>query len=243
MTTIGKKYSILFQTAGDIPAPHAFHALVRLELTSGGKLKAEFTQEYIDRDEIPLDEIEAEGFSENDDFSWKGNLPKFWLDNLLQIHQKTEWIEAVNSQVLFMEPDSTEWISPTVEKDWIRFTEELIQACLEEGGKELPMEMTLGSLEKNNFYEKIRLEWSFSRREVTAQKLSGEKVVFKLSDWDEGQNQLKSWIEDEASRKDLYQFPTSRGIYWLMNNEVWLPYTPNQEGRIWEWVDKEARVK
>jgi hypothetical protein len=240
MKTIGKKYSILFQTADDIPAPHAFLALVRLELTAGGKLKAEFTQEYIDRDEIPLEEIEAEGFSENDDFSWKGNLPKFWLENLLEIHQRSRWTEAANSQFLFMEPEATEWISPIDEKDWIRFTEELIQACLEEGGKELPMEMTLGSLEKNNFYEKIRLEWSFSHREVTAQKLTGEKVIFKQNDWEEGQFKLKSWIEEEASLKDLYQFPTSRGIYWLMNNEVWLPYTPNQKGRIWEWVDKEA---
>jgi hypothetical protein len=243
MTTNGKKYSILFQTAGDIPAPHAFHALMRLELSSAGKLKTEFTQEYIDRDEIPLDEIEAEGFTENDDFSWKGSLPTFWLDNLLHIHQKTEWTEAINTQVLFMEPDSAEWISPVIEKDWIRFAEELIQACLEEGGKELPMEMTLGSLEKNNFYEKIRLEWSFSRREVTGEKLNGEKLTFQLNDWEEGQNQLKSWIEDEASRRDLYQFPTSRGIYWLMNNEVWLPHTSNQHGRIWEWVDKEARFK
>ena len=103
--------------------------------------------------------------------------------------------------------------------------------------------MTLGSLEKNNFYEKIRLEWSFSRREVIGEKLAGEKVVFKLTDWEEGQNQLKSWIEDEASGRDLYQLPTFRGIYWLMNNEVWLPYTPNQKGKIWEWVDSEVHFK
>jgi hypothetical protein len=98
-------------------------------------------------------------------------------------------------------------------------------------------------VEKNNFYEKIRLEWSFSRREVIAEKLAGEKVVFKLTDWEEGQNQLKSWIEDEASGRDLYQLPPFRGIYWLMNNEVWLPYTPNQKGKIWEWVDSEVHFK
>ena len=235
-----KSYSLLFQTAGDIPPPHAFHTFIKLEVKNSNVLFTEFKQEYIDRNEIPVDEIEAEGFTENDDFSWQGALPFFWMEEMERILEKSEWKEATNSQVLLLDPVGTDFLSPVSERQWISFTEELIQACLEEGGKELPMEMTLGQLEKSNFFEKVRLEWSFSRREVLAQAVGGSQAKFAFLEWEEGQSQLKDWIEMEASEKDLYQLPKSKGWYWLLNNEIWIPYSKEKSGKIWEWVDRQV---
>jgi hypothetical protein len=239
-----QSYTLLFQTAGDVPAPHSFHVLIGLEAMAENKLKVEFKQEFTEREEIPKEEIEAEGFSEDDDFSWEGELPFFWMERLSQLVARSEWKEAAHTQVLLKDPEGNDWLSPSNERTWIGFTEELIQACLEEGGKELPMEMTLGKLEKNNFYEKVRLEWRFARREIQAAFEGGTKANFGGLDWEESQQLLKDWIENEAMNTDLYQFPKSKGWYWLMNNEIWLPYRKGQRGRIWNWVDdKVAPIK
>lgn len=228
-------YLLLFHSATDVPPPLAFRAMIRIG-ASEGKTKVEFSQAYIGREEIPPDEIEAEGFSMNDDFSWEGVLPLFWFGELEKLLAKSEWKPASETQVLLAQKDEDLWLSPVQESRWIVFCEELIQACLEEGGKELPMEMVLGELLKNNFYEQISLEWRFARKEIHALVKGGKQTSFAGRDWDEAEAQLKKWMEEEAAGKDLYLLPRFRGNYWLVNGEVWLPERKNLHGRLWEWV-------
>lgn len=236
-----EEFSILFQSAADIPPPHAFHALIKIGAGNDGFASIEFRQEYTDRDEIPKEEIEAEGFSLEDDFEWQGKLPDFWLEETQKLVEATEWKSATNSQVLLAEPGTENWLSPVQEKKWIRFTEELIQACLEEGGKELPMEMAFGELLKNNFFETISLEWRFAKKEIHATIKGGTQASFTGRDWDDAEEQLKTWMEDEAAEADLYQLPKFKGYYWLVNGEVWLPEKNKLRGRVWEWVNENGK--
>jgi hypothetical protein len=235
MSKTEQDYTLLFHSAADIPPPHAFHALIRI---SGDKKMAEieFRREYTDREDLPADEIEAEGFGPDDDFSWKGNLPGFWLEETQKMVESSEWKSAGNTQLLLSEPGTENWLSPLQEKKWVRFAEELIQACLEEGGKELPMEMAFGELMKNNFFESLSLEWRFARREIHAAVKGGTQAAFSGRDWDDAEEQLKIWMEEESSGKDLYQLPKFKGKYWLVNGDIWLPERQKLRGRVWEWV-------
>ena len=236
MKSPAKELQLLYHTASDIPPPLAFRAMIRLTKGSG-PVAVEFNREYIGREEIPLQEIEAEGFSAEDDFQWSGSMPEFWYAELHKLAEESEWKEASETQVLFSVDGGETWLSPLQEKKWETITEEIIQACLEEGGKELPLEMVYGELLQNNFYEEIFLEWRYARKEINAMIKGGKQAIFSGKDWTEAVEQLRIWMEDEAKEKDLYQLPKFRGKYWLMNNEIWLPDRKKKYGRVWEWVD------
>jgi hypothetical protein len=231
-----EEYSLLYHSAADIPPPHSFHALIKISVSENGGAVLEFSREYTDREEIPIEEIEAEGFSAEDDFHWNGLLPGFWLEDIRSLMESTEWKEAGNTQLLLAEPGTENWLSPVQEKKWNRFAEELIQACLEEGGREDPMEMVFGELLKNNFFESVVLEWRFARKEIDVHVKGGARNSFGGRDWEEAEEQLKSWMEEESSGKDLYQPPKFKGLYWLVNGEIWLPERKKLRGRLWEWI-------
>jgi hypothetical protein len=237
-----QEYHFLFHTASDIPPPHCFHVDLVLRSDGQNKCQVAFRQEFTDREELPVEEIEAEGFTLDDNFEWKGELPWFWWENLQQKMHRSEWKEQGLSQVSLQTPGSDEWLAPTDSKKWVGFLEELIQACLELGGKEAPLEMALGKLEKNNFFEKVHLVWSFGSREIQAALQNGTRANFAHLDWEEGQKELRNWIEEEANEKDLYQLPKSKGWYWLVNGEIWIPYKKGRKGRIWDWVDGHIQV-
>jgi hypothetical protein len=235
MKSPAKELQLLYHTASEIPPPLAFRAMIRLTKVTG-PVSVEFNREYIGREEIPLQEIEAEGFSAEDDFQWSGSMPEFWYAELQKLAEESEWKEASETQVLFSADGGATWLSPLQEKKWATITEEIIQACLEEGGKELPMEMVYGELLKNNFYELVSLEWRFARKEIHIIAKGGNQAAFTGRDWEEAGEQLKAWMEEEASDKDLYQLPKFKGYYWLVNNEIWLPDQKIIRGRVWEWV-------
>jgi hypothetical protein len=230
------EYHLLYHSPMDVPPPLSFRAVIRLRM-NGKECEAGFSREYTGREEMPLQEIEAEGFSQDDDFQWEGKIPAFWYDEIRQLTESSEWKPASETQILLAIGDSPEWLSPVLEKPWTQLTEELIQACLEEGGRELPMEMVYGELLQNNFYEEIFLEWRYARKEINAMIKGGKQAIFSGKDWTEAVEQLRIWMEDEAEGKDLYQLPKFKGKYWLMNNEIWLPDRKKKYGRVWEWVD------
>ena len=99
MNKSNQEYSLLYHSAPDIPPPHSFHVMLRISATPEGEARVEFSREYTDREEIPPDEIEAEGFSEDDDFHWKGVLPVFWLEEMKILVETGEWKEASNTQL------------------------------------------------------------------------------------------------------------------------------------------------
>jgi hypothetical protein len=141
---------IYYQTAEDIPPPHSFQVSAKLSASDAG-LKVEISREFTHREEIPLDEIEAEGFRENDSFSWIGTLPKIWSDEILFFENGIQKSNISNFQIQVSDDNGQNAFTPNQADRWIEFSEELLQACLEESGAELPMELVLGQLEKNNF--------------------------------------------------------------------------------------------
>ena len=54
-------------------------------------LGLDYSIEYYDRDDITEIEILEEGFTPNDDYSWKGTLPPIWNQVVLDKLLKTNW--------------------------------------------------------------------------------------------------------------------------------------------------------
>lgn len=167
---------ISYQTL-QLPPPFAF--AYTLDLTfSNDQINISYALEFMNRDQISLEEIEEEGYSENDDFNWEGSLGKVWVDNLQndldQIELEDE-SEDFNTYLHLEFEDGREGLAVLAE-DWDFRLQELIQAIYEKAGVEARLIMKLINIDGNerSFYE---LEGSF-------ENLSG-KVNNHAIDWDE----------------------------------------------------------
>lgn len=233
-----QQFRLHYQTGPYISAPHAYEAEMVCVKRSDG-LAVTCRQTYTDREHLDQKDIEAEGFTTNDDFAWEGVLPKVWL-RIVEDRFRNIRFSTQPSHHLYLEIDAgleTKKGAPEPENEWITTTEQLIQACLEAGEKELPMELVMGKLEKNNFYERGRLVWSFAQRSLSAQVLNGRTRQFSEEEWLSSQQNLRKWIEVEAQHADLYQVPTYKGLFWLLNGEVWLPYGGGAEIAAIQWLE------
>lgn len=226
---------LVYQTRAEKAAPYAFQCVFLLK-NQQNQVQVLVQQHFTDRDQIPLEEIEAEGFTENDDFSWEGNLPKIWSALLRSLMEQSDFSEDLHDVVQLASLNSNKAISPLQADKWESFCEELLQACYESAGREGLMELVWGKLEKNNFYEQARILWSFRDRSVVAELLNGERKQWSETVWQSSRQALQAWIEREASKKDLFAYPSSKGWYWLLNQDIWL--TPNAigEGIVWDWI-------
>jgi len=237
-----EKLTLFYHTAADIPAPHCFSVKADILFLKNNSFQVSVEQIFTDREEIPKEEIEAEGFSLDDDLFWEGNLPGIWSDNIQLLLNKTVFKSGQGERVTIQKGLAQGAQKPIDEGAWIRFSEELIQACLEQSGREQAMELVLGRLEKNNFFEQARVVWLFPERMAIAEILKGEKNEFKGLEWTESQKEIQSWIEKEAANEDLYQLPKRKGWFWLLNGEIWLPFQKDQKGKIWNWVLGKVRM-
>ena len=230
------KLTIFYHTASDIPAPHCFSVKAEIHILTKEKMQVAVEQIFTDREEIPKEEIEAEGFSLDDDFIWEGILPAIWQEYMQHLLIESAFEPGSGIRVTILKNVSPEPQKPAFENNWVQFVEELIQACLEQSGRELAMELVLGRLEKNNFFEHARVVWLFPERKAIAEILKGEKKEFKGIEWTDSQKEIQGWIEKEAASEDLYQLPKRKGWFWLLNGEIWLPFQKNQNGKVWNWV-------
>lgn len=232
---------ISFRTAPELPPPHAFQAEIDIQVQDN-RLAVRFLRLFIERDLLEKEEIEAEGFSHDDDFEWTGFLPQVWREELHRLAGNTQLVAEEPRQLYVVIQDGIKSSGrPEPEADWILFTEQMIQACLEAGGKERPMELVLGKLEKNEFFEKVALVWQFEHKSLEGQSADGQRKTFTMQAWQQSQLDLKEWIEKEAQGTDLFQLPTHRGWYWLLNGEIWLPFgRTHPQGEIWQWMRQVA---
>lgn len=235
--------TLRYQTLPDVAAPHSYS--VELVLQPGsGRLPVSFEQHYFGREELPEGEIEAEGFTKDDDFAWKGTLPSVW-NRILKTELNAVQLqngEPEQLELLLVGPDGDEKKGiPTDLPGWISIAEQLTQACLEAGEKEQPMELVLGKLEKSDFFEKARIVWHFPEREVVAELLNGLKQVYDDQDWPDSHTRMQAWLEREAIDNDLYQIPTSKGWYWLLNGSIWLNKTDYAHFPAQRWVQDKVK--
>jgi len=151
------------------PPPFAFAYTLELNFEAS-QVKIKYDLEFLNRDEISPEEIEEEGFSENDDFSWEGSLGKEWVDDLMNDLADVDLEEEEGDDYniyLHMEIkyDDGHVESGTVvlADDWDYRLQEVIQAIYEKAGIEDKLKMTCLDINDGK-QDKYILTGSFEHR-------------------------------------------------------------------------------
>ncbi|AQG79124.1 hypothetical protein [Spirosoma montaniterrae] len=183
---------IRFQTARSLPAPYAYFYTLAAK-PANTAVQIDFSITYPDRDDIDDDELLAEGFTRDDDFSWSGQLPNAWLQTLTELISKTQ-LRAVDEDAL--DEDDEFWDvmleqngqqrqtgRPTDTDGWQYSLQELIQAIYEKMGRERPFELTFLSQNGPNDSFERRVTASFADRSVLIRTMQNQRDEKSYRPW------------------------------------------------------------
>lgn len=190
-----------------LPPPFAYAAVFRFEL-SDGKIAVNLNIEYLGRETITLEEIRAEGFTENDDYTWSGLLNPAWENDILSFN-KVETNPNPNEEFyLHIEVDGRPKGYPkNIERANTLF-QELLQAVLEVDNLEAPLRVDLKLRGKQ--YE---IEWNFSARTV----FLGNK---ESKNWETGRTLMKNIYSVDYSQISPSKKPGDNSV---MLDGSWYP--------------------
>ncbi len=189
-----------------LPPPYCYRYEFDIQLQPSFSVR--FSVEYYDRDDISVEEIEAEGFSENDDFEWEGSLPEIWekrVENIVKELKKGD--KKGNLKITI---DKEGYFSSDLE-NFDSFVQELIQAVYESCGKQNKLTLELIKLPEN---KKLNYEISFLQLEAS---INDQKI-----DWIKSHKLLEDIFSmDFDPFNALTKEPTKKGIYLNTGDSLW----------------------
>lgn len=218
-------YIIRYQTAPVVPAPFANFQTMKLQLVSEDDLSVDFSIKYTDREDLEEDEILDEGFTMNDDFSWKGAVPANWIKEFQKIYTSSKIIRQREEkefedfvEIEIEEDDKRVTVYPVDKERWVYFMQEFMQAILETSGRELPFELTYLDLDAQPASE-VSLKASFATKVFTMSENGGPD---KLLDWGFLQKVMDTvyraeFVYDNASENK----PKKGGKYIYTGDQLW----------------------
>lgn len=175
MTSSESTYTglVLEYDSGIVPPPYSHVFRLALDWSKGG-LSAALDLHYTERDELSEEEILDEGFTANDDYSYKGPLSAVWTKPLQQLYDKSRWtnkdIEEGGITVSPMEKGKDEGVKiPANQEEWQLMAQDLIQAIYETAKKEAPLQVHYRLVE-NDLISDCSVTVHFSNREVIFEK-------------------------------------------------------------------------
>ncbi len=229
-----KEIEIKFETAAEVPPPfcHYYHLKFKSE---NDKWFCSFEWKYHNRGELTIEEINDEGFTENDDFDWKGEINNKLVDEIINKFSKINLfpekenippnqnylhISIINFKEIVLEG------TPKVQHEYEYFLQEVIQGIYELSGKERPLEINYVRNLPGAKFEKIKLQVNFSVREVNVSVKTDIKADFlnTIIPWLQGQeiiNRVFNLDFDADSDDLLYDEPSQTGVFIETGNGIW----------------------
>lgn len=212
----------------DLPPPYGYNYLLTAAIEKEG-LKVKFRLEYIDREELEEEEILAEGFTLDDDFSFEGSLPDVWKNELLAQLAKTSFLKGNPEQypihLKLNAPDETYEGYPSDYDHWEYFLQELVQGIFEAGMKERPLELTFRSIDHKKQQEVITLKVSFlSRTAVKSMERSGKKVESTIAFKDLKKVLKAVYMPDYIQETAHKKLPEKPGKYINPGDGLWYEF-------------------
>jgi len=205
-----------------LPAPFCHRYRIAIQREEAGLFTVSLDLEYYGREELTEEEILEEGFSYNDDYQWKGDLPMVWGAAIDDKIKATSWKrhaptrEESSLYLRIRRPDAAEDVWPADKKQWETFAQELIQAIFELGKKEAPL--TIQFLNIENAQRSYSIEYKFAERTVSIH--TAEKHQ-KPMDWHEGQRLLKYIFSFDYLPEDAIEKPKKPGNYISPGDGLW----------------------
>ena len=226
-----KRLTIRYQTARSLPAPYAYFYTIDAKPVAGDRFDLKFAITYPDRDDIDDDELIAEGFTREDDFSWSGQLPGTWLDAFVNLISKTK-LQLLDEARLGEDDDfwaitietnttKTQEGQPAFSDDWQYLLQELIQAIYESMSRERPFELTYLDLTDQSDQE-MHIVASFAERTVQLTQIKDRRESRKTLPWSTVQSLLAQVYEhDYAPDEAQTKRPTRRGQWLNLGTDEW----------------------
>jgi hypothetical protein len=229
--TVGRLLKVLFQFESvNMPPPFSHQYRIELDLKNESP-HLSLDLKYTDREELTEDEILDEGFTLNDDFSWKGDLPAVWKKSVLEKINESNFISKAKKSTehlpflvisLFHAGSDVQELIPAEEKTWEPFLQEIIQASFEMAGKEKSLFIRYLSV-KNNKTTSKELKLSFAHRMIIITIDKGEGTpIEKVLSWQAGQKLMKNvYILDYPENEGSLKTPGTDGHFIDIGDGNW----------------------
>ncbi len=209
---------IYYQTRR-LPPPYSYrYALLLQPKDQALRVRLEWT--YTDRDELTEEDIEAEGFSANDDFFWEGALPVVWTATLHDLLRETRWVPentSNDSSLRVMVTRSSEEVvqgSPHDHPEWEYFLQETIQAVYEAAQRERPLRLAYLNFQKDRESVELRWEASFLTRTLILVRITDGVPQERTVPWPLLRPLLQAWyVPDYDPEKAEASIPRLSGEY------------------------------
>lgn len=171
---------VLEYDSGITPPPYSHVFRLSLDWEKGG-LDVKLDIHYTEREELSEQEILDEGFTMNDDYSYKGKLNSVWVKPLQELYTRTRWtnkdIEDGGITVSPIEKGKDEGVKiPSNQEEWQLMAQDVIQAIYETVKKELPLKINYRKVDHEEITD-CSLTVHFSNREVVFEKNGKRKPI------------------------------------------------------------------
>jgi hypothetical protein len=155
--------------SGLVPAPHSHVFRLQLDLDSN-PFQVSLDMHYTDREDLTEDEIYDEGFTLNDDYTFKGEIDTVWSGVFFKAYQAAKWSgKSLTEAGITLTPIEAGKMGkvkvPADQEAWLILAQDLIQAIYETNKKELPLTIKYRLVE-NDSAKDCSITVKFSNREV-----------------------------------------------------------------------------
>ena len=225
------RLQIRYQTARSLPAPYAYFYTLMAQPAASNAIRINLAITYPDRNDIDDDELIAEGFTRDDDFSWSGQLPKAWLETITKLIAKTR-LQPLDEDKLAEDDDfwdltieasdDSKQGKPANANDWQYLVQELMQAAYESTGRERPFELTYLNLGNQPGDRELRLTGSFAERTVEVQSIQNSRERTQTLPWTTLQQVMRKVYEHDFDPEEAQFNRPKRDGHWLnLGGEEW----------------------
>lgn len=223
---------VRYQTARSLPAPYAYFYTLTARPAANGSVALDLSITYPDRDDIDDDELAAEGFTRDDDFSWSGRLPDAWRQALVALVDKTR-LQPIDEDALG--EDDEFWAMhvetdrqpaqvgrPRNPDDWQYLMQELIQATYESNQREQPFTLTYVEQGGRTGDYELRLTASFANRTVQALTIQDRRERTRTLPWPTLQTVMSEvYAHDYDSDEAQPKRPQRAGQWLNLGTDEW----------------------
>ncbi|MEP0985185.1 hypothetical protein [Ekhidna sp.] len=192
--------------------PYAYAAVLKFD-SSGDEIETEFEIAYLNRDLISIDAIKSEGFTENDDYSWKGDFNPNWKKDI-ESFARLKSMEDPDAEIyLHISVNDSELGFPKEIKKADKLFQELMQAIVERDQLELPLQLDL-KLDG----QPVQIKWRFWERMVL---VNDNQSI----DWEAGRNMMEliysiNFELIKPSKKSVKNCVNLEGVWYPIKDNV-----------------------
>jgi hypothetical protein len=185
----------IFYTNDGTPPPYLYEINVVLKFENSG-IQVFFAKNYLQREEVSLEELEEEGFSDNDDIELQSRLTGNWVNVLQDIVDASKGAKTLPESANiseYLQIKQGEDIYYKKELDIEYLFEELLQGIVENEKFELPLSIDF-SIPTTPEPFTFKLTWNFSTLSITS-NVNG----LTIPDWSKSKQLLNSLFSSDFS--------------------------------------------